>query len=434
MRLGVTPGSIARAYAEAERRGLVRGEVGRGTFVQHRERFESWRVGELDAELALPSTGERFALRLNHPPTGPEDELTQELEAALRRALGAHANGGLLGALGRAREFQADAVLSGLRNPGRSLPLESTFLVSSATAGLSACMDQVGRPGDTVLCERWTYPGLRALAASRSLKLIGVEQDAYGLIPEAVADAVERYQPAALYCGPNLQNPTGALMTLRRRVELAALVERVGIPLIEDDVYGPLVEDPLPTVTSLVPRWGFYVTNLSKSLAPGLRMGVLQVPSQQASELEIRVGGQQAWAAPVTVAAVGHWVHEGVLDRAIVQRRRQAAARQALLRTRLRGAAFDAHPNGFHVWLALPEPWNAPDFERAAARLGIALQASEDFRVGGPDQARVRLCLGQEPSIERLDRALQLLSRLLHGGPERRSDAGDFSAPLAAAG
>jgi hypothetical protein len=229
LRLGVTPGSVARAYAEAERRGLVRGEVGRGTFVRPQERFESWCVGELESELAAPATGERYDLRLNHPPTGPEDELTQELETALRRALGKHAGGDLLGAPGRARDPQADAVLSGLRNPGRTLPLESTFLTSSATAGLTACLDQVARPGDTVLCERWTYPGLRALAASRSLKLIGVEQDAYGLIPEAVAQAVERYQPAAIYCGPNLQNPTGALMTLRRRVELAALVERVGV-------------------------------------------------------------------------------------------------------------------------------------------------------------------------------------------------------------
>lgn len=423
LRLGVTPGSVARAYAEAERRGLVRGEVGRGTFVRPQERFESWCLGESESELPLPATGERYDLRLNHPPTGPEDEVTGELETALRRALGKHAGGDLLGAPGRARASQANAVLDGLRRPGRALPLESTFLTASATAGLSVCLDQVARPGDTVLCERWTYPGLRALAASRSLKLIGVEQDAYGLIPEAAAQAVSRYRPAAIYCGPNLQNPTGALMTLRRRVELAALVERAAVPLLEDDVYGPLLEDPLPTVTSLVPEWGFYVTNLSKSLAPGLRMGVLQVPAERAAELETRVAGQQAWAAPVTVAALGHWVREGVLERAIAQRRRQAAARQALLRTRLRGASFDAHPNGFHVWLALPEPWSAPDFERAAARLGIALQATQGFRVDGPDEARVRLCLGQEPSIGRLDRSLELLSGLLHGGPEGGGEA-----------
>lgn len=372
-------------------------------------------------------------MRLNHPPTGPEDELTQELETALRRALGKHTGADLLGPPGPARDASRDAVLSGLRNPGRPLPLATSLLTSSASTALGLCLDVIARPGETLLCERWTYPGLRALAAERSLKLVGVDQDAYGLIPGAVAHAIERYRPAAVYCGPNLQNPTGALMTLRRRVDLAALIERSEVPLLEDDVYGPLLEDPLPTVTSLVPRWGYYVTNLSKSVAPGLRIGVLQVPAQQVDELRRRIAGQQAWAAPMVVAALGHWVREGVLERAVVQRRRQAAARQALLRTRLRGASYDAHPNGFHAWLSLPEPWSAPDFERAANRLGIALQPAHSFRIDGPEEPRVRLCLGQEAALGRLDRALELLSGLLHGGPEHADDAGAEAAELAAA-
>lgn len=420
LRLGVTPGTVARAYAEAERRGLVRGEVGRGTFVRSREGFEDWYAPVDDVpspEAAAPQ--ERFELRFNHPPVGDGDELTAELEETLCRALSHQIAGSLLSVPGPVDASEADPLLEGLRCEGRDLPTSNTLLTGSATAALSAILDSTTRAGDVVLCERLTYPGLRALAAERRLQLVGIEQDAYGLLPASLGHAIERYRPTAIYCGPNLQNPTGSQMTLRRRIELAGFVERSQVALIEDDVYGPLIQEPLPTVTSLVPDRGYYITNLAKSLAPGVRLGICQVPTASIADISRRLSAQHAWAQGVMVAAASYWAREGILERALGQRRRQAAARQALMRARLGGVSFDAHPSSFHVWLALPEPWSSSDFEWEARRLGVLVQTSESFRVDGPEVPRVRLCLGQEPSLARLDRALRVLSKLLQSGPER---------------
>src|SRR5262249_20225761 len=133
------------------------------------------------------------------------------------------------------------------------------------------------RPGDLLLTEALTYPGIRSAAELYRLRLKGVAMDADGLKPEALEAICREEQPAALYCMPNLQNPTGAVMPLERRQAVAAIARKYQLAVLEDDIHGFLTATQ-PPLTVLVPELGHYLVGTSKSLAPGLRVAFLAVP------------------------------------------------------------------------------------------------------------------------------------------------------------
>ncbi|PIY73117.1 MAG: hypothetical protein COY86_08300 [Rhodobacterales bacterium CG_4_10_14_0_8_um_filter_70_9] len=93
-------------------------------------------------------------------------------------------------------------------------------------------------PGDAILCEEATYPGLRAIAARLRLRLISVPSDAVGVAPDALAEVIPLHGPKALYLNPTLGDPTTQTLGLERRQEIASILIGARLPLIEDDTYG----------------------------------------------------------------------------------------------------------------------------------------------------------------------------------------------------
>ncbi|HBM61635.1 MAG TPA: GntR family transcriptional regulator, partial [Citreicella sp.] len=130
----------------------------------------------------------------------------------------------------------------------------------------------ITRPGDTVLCERVTYPGIRNIAARFGVTLIGLDMDAEGVTPEALSDAIARHRPKALYLNPTLQNPTTLTIPVDRRLALAEVLRVEGLTLIEDDAYGFIpAKAPAPIALS-APDLTWHIGGLAKCIGAGLRL------------------------------------------------------------------------------------------------------------------------------------------------------------------
>ena len=168
-------------------------------------------------------------------------------------------------------------------------------------------------------------------------------------------------------------------MPAARRVEVANVLREEELFLIEDDVYGPLVGPEVMPISAHVPELGHLIVNAGKSLAPGLRVGFLHAPRGQVDELE-RLVRDNGWSvAPLMVELVTRWIEDGSAARIIERRREEAAERQDIARQALAGLAYAAHPRGFHLWLALPDPWTASSFVYAAKQAGVRLAPTEAF-------------------------------------------------------
>ena len=210
------------------------------------------------------------------------------------------------------------------------------------------------RPGDTVLADRLTYPGLKAAAAALGVRLIGVEADGEGMIPAALDEAFRRQTAKAVYLVPTIHNPTTATMGAARREQIAAVIRRRNLLLFEDDAYGSLDPRAQPIAT-LIPERSYLAASLSKCIAPGLRVSFVLTPDRHGG-IDHRqcaaYGGADAGVAHGGVG--GALLKDGSADAIIAAIAAEAAARQKLAAKALSGHTYAAHPKGHHVWLALP--------------------------------------------------------------------------------
>ena len=403
---GIAVSTASRAYAELARRGLVTGEVGRGTYV---------RAGPAPVSPALTEPARApIDLELNFPlPPG----LEEALGPALRRLCEAAPLARALRPVTAGASASARAVAAALLTRAEWRPdPEALLFTGSGRQAIAAALCALGRPGDRIGVEALTYAPLKGLAARLGLTLTPIAMDEQGLRPESLLEAHAKAPLHGVYVQPSLHNPTGATMGQARRAELAAALRATDLPAIEDAVYGFLADET--PLAAFAPERVILVDSLSKRIAPGLTLGFVAAPEGLADRVAatVRVGG---WGAQGFALAAGiGWITDGVVDRLGEVKRADARARQALAREKLAGLEIRADPRAYHLWLELPSAWRAEAFAAAAARRGIALTPAAAFAVV-PAHApnAVRLALASTP-MEVLGAALSTLQRLALSGPE----------------
>lgn len=406
--LGVSANTASRAYAEAIRRALLRGEVGRGTFVRS---IEEPTVQEAANTLYRPQTG-AVDLSRNLPFPG-------FAEPHIRRVLGEIAAGSGLPAL---LDYQADADLTLHVKAGEAwleacgveaLPAEIVATVG-AQHGLLCVLTSVLKQGDLLLTEALTYMPVYVMAERLGLCTAQVETDAAGVVPESFERLCHTAKPRAFYLTPTLQSPTTVTLSDERRRAIADIATRQGVILIEDDVFGPLKIDRPSPLAVHAPDQTIYVTSLSKAVAPGLRVGFLRAPERLVSALRQAVNVSVWMTAPLTLEVAARLIFDGTAAHLAARQRGLAAHRQALARSMLEGIDYAADPHGLHLWLPMPDGVRADAFRARCAGLGVLLSDALSFAAkpsGAPEA--VRLCLSHEPNEQRLLQGLAQVAKLM---------------------
>ncbi len=407
--LGVTPGTVNRGYAIAERAGLVSAEVGRGTFVT-----PARDGGIHDASLARDATG-AIELGLNYPAGGEaEDALRDALVRLARRPSFA----GMLALTPYAgRPAHRAAGARWLQQLGLEVSADDVLLTTGVQHGLAAAIGALTVPGDVVLTESLTSPGIKSLAAIHQLRLVGVASDAEGLTPDALASACKATGARVLYTIPTLHTPTTTTMSDDRRRLIADVIREHGVTAIEDDPWAFLTSGRVTPLRSFAPACVVYLTSFSKSLAPGVRVGYAVAPLALQRAVTSSLGAL-TWTAPLMAEVVSSWVDDGTATSIAAQRIRVAADRMQTA-VRILGGTFEV-PDvpAFHLWLPVPEPWRVDDFVAHAAAHGVSLASTDLFVPGrAPTPHAIRLCIGTEAQPERVAEGLHIIARMLQRGP-----------------
>jgi DNA-binding transcriptional MocR family regulator len=398
--LGVDLTTVTRAYNEARRRGLTEARVGQGTFVAE---------SAARAPRAAPA-GLSIDLSMNLPP----EPLEADLDGRLLRGLeGLQRDYGLTDFLSYQQpggsETDRGIAAGWLRRRVRTAAAERLLIFPGTQPALVALLLVHTKPGDTVLTDRLTYPGFKSAAAAAGVKLVGVEADRGGMIPAALDEAARRHKPKAVYLVPTIHNPTTATMNAERREQIAAVIDKRGLLLFEDDAYGAFDPRQAPLAT-LIPERTWYVATLSKCIAPGLRVSFMVTPGR--GEVAMMANALRTvvqMPAPLMVALVLRWLGDGSADEIIAAIANEAAARQKLAAKALAGHDYDAHPKGHHVWLRLPSTWTRLEFATHVQRQGLGLVTSDSFSVDDAPEHAIRIALGAARTRAELAGALDVL-------------------------
>jgi len=407
--LGIDFTTVARAYTEAHRRGLIDSVVGRGTFVCGKRRPRIPRVyeGRPNVDMSMNMAPEPEAPDLLGLMQSGYAEVGNRVQDLLR-----YQNFG-----GSHEDREAGALW--LRRRGMVVDHDRLLVVPGAQCGLLAILTTIAPAGSVICCEELTYPGLRALAGLLGIKLVGLPMDAEGIDAVAFAGACAQYGPKALYCNPTLLNPTTGTISTERRQALVDVARHYGVPIIEDDAYGFLPRSGPPAMASLAPDITFYVAGLAKCVGAGLRIAYMVAPDAYlASRLASSLRATTVMASPVTSTLATRWVRDGTADLMLNAIRKESAARQKLAARILPSGSYQSKPDAFHLWINLPPSWEQKAFAAHLAESGVGVVPSDAFCVSGPPPAAVRVCIGGLANRDDIQHGLEMIAQALRSTPK----------------
>ena len=399
----LSPVTVARAIAQLIADGTVVTEQGKGTFVAPRRSsgvpdtgWQTVALGEAHTQTAdlrrLLAIPDPDALVLSSGYIAEELQPTQALAVAATRAARRP------GAWGRAPA----AGLTELRAAFASsvgADTSDVIVVPGGQAGLSAALRALATPGAPLLVEVPTYLGALVAARGAGLRPIPIPTDNGGLRPDLLADAFARTGARLLYAQLTYANPTGTVLHPDRRAAVLDVVAAAGAFLLEDDWARHLGIDgaaPPPLIRDDTNGHVIYLTSLTKSAAPSLRIGALIARGPATARLTAtRLTEDLFVTRPLQEAAVDllgspAWPrHLTALRRAL--RERRDTLRAALTHELPELALAHLPAGGLHLWLRLPVGLDDVDLADRARRNGVIIEAGRPYFVSEPPAAHLRL-------------------------------------------
>ena len=282
-----------------------------------------------------------------------------------------------------------------LRGQGIAVAPEQVLITSGSQQGLDLLGKVLLDAGSRVLVERPTYLGALQAFALYQPQFVGLDGDADGPLPEALAAAL----PARLaYLQPRFSNPGGTSVAPQRAQQLAGQLVASACWLVEDDPYGELWFDA-PPACGLLARGvahGVHLGTFSKVLAPGLRLGWVAAPPELATRLALA-----RQAGDLQSPSLNQWVllellRDGTVARALPGLRALYRARRDAMLAALRaqmppGVVWSEPAGGFFVWLTLPRQLDAAALLPRALERGVAYVPGAGFDVAGSRCDTLRL-------------------------------------------
>jgi DNA-binding transcriptional MocR family regulator len=399
--LGVNVSTVTRSYREAARRRLVGGEVGRGTYV-----------------LGVASEAALFALQ--HRPEGGVIDLSLNMPPVAARDNDLAAFMEQLGTVDAARLLHypspgetlvhRQAASGWLKRRGVDADPDGIVVCAGAQHAMDTAIS-LFQEQDEVACEALVYPGLKAAARHWQRRLHPISMDQEGLLPSAFETACRSGLRLAVV-SPTLHNPTTATMGMQRRRKIIDIARKWDVILVEEDVYGLLQVDAPPPLVALAPERVLYLTGLSKTVAPGLRIGYLLFPPGLQQRMRDAEHHTTWYVSALTMALATRWLENGTAWRRLMNQRRELAARHRLCQKHLQPFKWRGEPHCPHVWLTSP-PGGSTSFAKRALAAGVVVVPSAVLAAGrAPLEDGIRISIGSASDRATLAEGLSRLAAL----------------------
>ncbi|WP_346914479.1 PLP-dependent aminotransferase family protein [uncultured Roseibium sp.] len=436
--LGITVGTVGRAYALVREQGLVSGEVGRGTYVLG----STPDTDVTEIQPAMPGTAAPVgnAAAWTQTATSTTDSGFAGTRVAIPAPDAIRFDSTSAPELGQAdvikdltAQIMSDSpyeiasysrtVPDTWRAAGRQWltrsnwqPPEATIVpTTGAHAAALAIIAATTTPGDRVVFEELTYSAIARGAALSGRHVVQVPRDDEGPLPDELAKICAQKHPKVLFLTPTMHNPTLGTMSEGRREKILALAHQHNLWLIEDEVFGSLRETALTPFAALAPERTFHVGSLSKSVTAGIRGAWVSCPPSHAQRVhtthKMLSGGISFLLAEVSARLVLSGAADMFRRRALSE----IAARHELVCKYLQGYEMNSAPDAPFIWLKLPSPWLASNFKAAAASAHVLIDDEDEFKPArtGNIHHRVRIGFSNAHSGEETGQALGIIRQLL---------------------
>lgn len=407
--IGVNLTTITRAYNLARKRGLLTAVTGKGTYVMEDKLEDLPRVPDDDDNII------DFGL------VGAYQTETDEISRILKEISDSSHLHKLL-SYSPSKGF-IDHRLSGqawIKKHGYDVTVDDVIVCSGVMHGINCALSSAFSYGDTIAVDALTFKGFINASEMHHIHLEPIEMDQLGMMPSALEEACQKGHIKGVYLMPNLQNPTATAMDRRRKEEIAAIIEKYHLILIEDDVYNLSHGENKP-LSTWIPHHAIYISGTAKTLFAGLRVAYAVVPPKFQRKF-IKAVTTSTWMAPPIDAEIVSYLitsNKGFTmenEKKVIMNRRLNIAKRMLKNYDIYGI-----DNSQFFWLRLPETIEAVEFENIALLNKVRVLAASKFAVGKRNIPNaIRISLANITSERLLIKGLEIILNILED-PDLRS-------------
>lgn len=397
--------TVTRAYKLCELKGLLYAVTGRGTFVSPgtstQNPFLEKGGGVIEMGMIKPFYENNHAVR-------DAARLVLNREESIK--LFEYSN-----PLGTKR--QINAARKWLCRIGIDVGEENLLLSAGAQNALSVILISLFKAGDKIAVDNFTYTNFKGLANFLHIQLIAVPADGHGMSPNELSALCKNTEIKGIYLMPTCSNPTSIFMPQSRRLELAEIIKRYHLLVIEDDIYsflsvhGPAAPGTKPFF-SMAPEQTVHICSISKSLCAGLRVAFIAFPDQYR---ELLVSGMLAInlkTVSLNSEIIAELIESGDAENIVKQKILSARKRNQIFQTVFPSVQANPIERFFH-WLQIPAHLTSEELELLALQKGIHVLGSHHFAMQNENKSSyIRVSIASPDTEDDLRKGLLILKNI----------------------
>lgn len=411
--LDLNVSTITRAYKLCELKGLLYAVTGKGTFVS---------PGISAQDTFLNKGGGIIEMGIIHPFYESNGNVLDAARLVLngQDSLRLFEYSDPLGT-----KDHLNAAAKWLSRLGITADTNNILLSAGAQNALSVILISLFQAGDKIAVDRFTYTNFKGLASFLHIQLVAVDSDEYGMCPASLSSVLSHTDIKGIYLMPTLSNPTGIFMPQTRREELAALIEKHDLLLIEDDIYSflsafgssPCTVKPFFT---LLPERTIHICSVSKSLCAGLRVAMIAFPDKYRNQLVSGMLHINLKTVSLNSEIITTLIESGAAEH-IVREKIMLARKRNRIFYSIFSSYAQAHIEKFFHWLPIPDGRSSEDLELLALQKGIHVLGSHRFAIQNEERSAsyVRVSVTSPRTEDELRSGLLILKNIFE---EKRTE------------
>lgn len=401
--LDINVSTISRAFKVCEKKGLLSGAVGSGTFVSYDVNTNIFLTPDYASNL--------IEMGSMMPETIDQDEIVTLLQKMITEP-----NFGQLFQYGslEGKEWQKDAAVKLIEKSGYKTTADLLLPASGGQNAIAAILAGLFQAGDRIGTDPLTYPGMKSAAKMLGIQLVPIKHENNEISEEGLLYACKNENIKGIYIMPNYQNPTTHIMSEVCRRMIARISKEKDLIVIEDGINSLLMEKPLHAVATYAPEQTLYVVSLSKTVVPALRQAYIAAPKHYKNDIKTALYNINISQSVFLMELASRMIASKNVDKLIDERRQRMKRRNKIVNKYLKNYNVMGNDESIFRWLILPDGVTGEEFEAMACKKGVRLYAAERFTVGNtkPIEA-VRLAIGAPRNLDDLERGLKILKELL---------------------
>jgi DNA-binding transcriptional MocR family regulator len=399
--------TITRAYKICERKGFIYATTGSGTFVAP----NAARSITISAENTTNTLDLAFVASFEQTNELVADVLQQVVNKKyVSQLLNYNDPTGI--------PHQKTAGLNWMKSFGVHADQEHMAIVSGAQNALAITLTALFEPGQRIATDFYTYSNFIELAKILHIQLVPIDGDTCGMLAEELEKHCAQIKIHGVFLMPSCSNPTTIMMSNQRKQELAEVIQKYRIILIEDDIHAFLtagiMEDYKQPMFSLLPEQTVYICGTSKSICSGLRVAYMVYGETFHDKILQSIFTTNVKTSSLDAEVITELILSGTAHKIVNQKQQLAQMANDIYANYFPDKKAGEHPLSFYRWLPIQTHLKGSQIETDLKRYGIRIFHSDRFMSGLTSKDHyLRVALSSTNSLDELQTGLEILKQYL---------------------